>query len=65
MPLSQNDLRALVLIVESRERMNPSTLQAKLGLRRETVSRLITHLVQMGLVERRGFEMWRIRRRLY
>jgi len=65
MPLSQDDLRAIVLIVESRERMNPSTLQAKLGLRRETVSRLITHLVQMGLVERRGFEMWRIRRRLY
>jgi len=56
MPLSQNDLRALVLIVESRERMNPSTLQAKLGLRRETVSRLITHLVQMGLVERRDRE---------
>lgn len=36
--------------------MNPPTLQAELGLRRETVSRLITHLVQMGLVERRGRE---------
>jgi len=48
MPLSQNDLRALILIAGSREPMNPSTLQAELGVRRETVSRLITHLVKMG-----------------
>ena len=65
MPLGQNDLRALVVIAGSKEPMNPPSLQAELGLRRETVSRLITHLVQMGLVERRGFEMWRIRRSLY
>jgi len=37
MPFSQNDLRALVLIAGSREPMNPSSLQAELGLRRETV----------------------------
>ncbi len=39
MPLGQNDLRALVVIAGSREPMNPPSLQAELGLRRETVSR--------------------------
>ena len=57
MPLSQNDIRALVLITGSKEPVNPRTLQAELGLRRETISRLITHLVQIGLVERRGREV--------
>ncbi|MFZ2472148.1 MAG: hypothetical protein WAW52_09450 [Methanothrix sp.] len=57
MPLSQNDIRALVLITGSKEPMNPSVLQAELGLRRETVSRLITHLVEIGLSERRGREV--------
>lgn len=38
MPLGQNDLRALVVIAGSREPMNPPSLQAELGLRRETVS---------------------------
>jgi len=57
MSLSQNDIRALVLITGSKEPMNPRVLQAELGLRRETVSRLITHLVEMGLVERRGREV--------
>ena len=57
MPLSQNDVRALVLITGSKEPVNPSTLQAELGLRRETVSRLITHLVEMGLAERSGREV--------
>jgi hypothetical protein len=57
MPLSQNDIRALVLITGSKEPVNPGALQAELGLRRETVSRLITHLVEKGLVERRGREV--------
>ena len=57
MPLSQNDIRALVLITGSKEPVNPRTLQAELGLRRETISRLITHLVRIGLVERRGREV--------
>ena len=56
MPFSQNDIRALVLIAGSKEPSNPRTLRETLGLRRETVSRLITHLVKMGLVERRGRE---------
>jgi predicted transcriptional regulator len=56
MPFSQNDIRALVLITGSREPMNPRALQAELGLRRETISRLITHLVEKGLAERHGRE---------
>lgn len=57
MPLSQNDIRALVLITGSKEPANPGALQVELGLRRETVSRLITHLVEKGLAERRGREV--------
>lgn len=57
MPLSQNDIRALVLITGSKEPVNPGALQDGLGLRRETVSRLITHLVEKGLVERREREV--------
>ncbi|HPT36648.1 MAG TPA: hypothetical protein PLZ44_00010 [Methanothrix sp.] len=57
MPLSQNDIRALVLITGSEEPVNPGALQEELGPRRETVSRLITHLVEMGLAERRGREV--------
>jgi predicted transcriptional regulator len=57
MPFSQNDIRALVLIIGSEEPMNPRALQAELGLQRETISRLITHLVEKGLVERRGREV--------
>jgi hypothetical protein len=57
MHFSQNDIRALVLITGSKEPMNPRALLAELGLRRETVSRLITHLVEMGLVERSGREV--------
>jgi hypothetical protein len=57
MPLSQNDILALVLITGYKEPVNPGALQAELGLRGETVSRLITHLVDMGLAERRGREV--------
>jgi predicted transcriptional regulator len=56
MPFSQNDIRALVLITGSREPMNPGAIQSELRLRRETISRLITHLVEKGLVERHGRE---------
>jgi predicted transcriptional regulator len=57
MPLSQNDIRALFLITASKEPVNPRTLQVQLELRRETVSRIITHLVEKGLAERRGREV--------
>ena len=54
MRLSENDIRALVLIAVSEEPVNPGRLLEELGLRRETVSRLLTHLVEKGLVEREG-----------
>jgi len=57
MSFSQNDIRALVLITRSEEPMNPRILLTELGLRRETVSRLLTHLVDKGLVERKGREV--------
>ncbi|MDD2754447.1 MAG: hypothetical protein PHS80_02850 [Methanothrix sp.] len=57
MHFSQNDIRALVLITGSKQSINPRTLQEELRLRRETVSRLITHLVEIGLAERRGREV--------
>ena len=55
--MSENDIRALVLIAGPEGPMNPRVLLAELGLRRETVSRLLTHLVEKGLVERRGREV--------
>ena len=55
--MSQNDIRALVLVTGSKVPINPRALQAELGLRRETVSRLITHLVEIGLAERSGREV--------
>ena len=57
MRLSESEIRTLVLIAGSEEPMNPRVLLAELGLRRETVSRLLTHLVEKGLVERRGREI--------
>jgi hypothetical protein len=56
MRFSQNDVRALTFIAGSEDPVNPSTLREEFGLRRETVSRLLTHLVEMGLVERSGRE---------
>ena len=57
MPLSKNDIRALALIVGSEEPINSRILLGELGFRRETVSRLLTHLEDQGLVERRGREV--------
>jgi CRP-like cAMP-binding protein len=56
MPLSKNDIRALSLIAGSEEPVNPRILLEELGFRRETLSRLLTHLEKQGLVERRGRE---------
>lgn len=57
MSISQNEIRAIVIIAGSEEPATPRTLRDGLDLQRETVSRLITHLVQMGLVERRSHEV--------
>ncbi len=57
MRLSENDIRALALIAGSEEPVNPRTLLAELVFRRETVSRLLTHLEELGLIERSGREV--------
>lgn len=57
MPFSQNDIRTLAPIAGSEEPMNPRAFQVELGLQRVTISWLITHLVENGLVERRGSEV--------
>lgn len=56
MRLSENDIRTLVLIAGSEGPVNPRVLREKLGIRRETLSRLLTHLVKKGLAERRRHE---------
>ncbi|VVB65025.1 Sugar-specific transcriptional regulator TrmB [uncultured archaeon] len=57
MRLSENDIRALTFLAGSEEPVNPGRLLEELGLRRETVSRILTHLVEKGLIERRGREV--------
>jgi predicted transcriptional regulator len=57
MYLSKNDILALALIAGSEEPVNPRNLLAELGFRRETISRLLTHLEDQGLIERRGREI--------
>lgn len=55
--MSKNDIRALALIVGSEKPINSRILQEELGFRRETISRLLTHLEAQGLVERKGREV--------
>lgn len=57
MRLRKNDIQALAFIAGSKEPVNSRSLLAELGLRRETVSRLLTHLEEQGLVERKGREV--------
>jgi biotin operon repressor len=57
MRLSENKIVALVLITRSQEPVHPRSLQKELGLRSESVSRIITSLQDIGLVERAGGEI--------
>ena len=57
MRLSENEIVALVLITRSLEPVHPRGLQKELGLRSESVSRIITSLQDIGLVEREGGEI--------
>ena len=57
MRLSENEIRALVLITRSEVPVHPHDLHEVLGLRSESVSRIITHLQDIGLVERAGGEI--------
>lgn len=54
MRLSENEVRALIIIVRSNEPVRPSVLQRDLGLLKGSVSRIVTRLQDKGLVERAG-----------
>lgn len=57
MRLSENEVRALILITRSQEPVHPHALQRELGLLKGSVSRIITGLQDIGLVERAGGEI--------
>ena len=57
MRLSENEIVALVLITRSEVPAHPHDLHEELGLRSESVSRIITRLQDIGLVERAGGEI--------
>jgi predicted transcriptional regulator len=57
MRLSENEIRALVLITRSQVPVHPHDLHEVLDLRSESVSRIITGLQDIGLVERAGGEI--------
>ncbi|WP_348305227.1 helix-turn-helix domain-containing protein [Methanothrix sp.] len=52
MHLSENEVRALILITRSLEPVNPRDIQKELDLFKGSVSRIITSLQDIGLVER-------------
>lgn len=57
MRLSENEVRAQILITRAREPVHPSGLQKELGLLKSSISRIITSLQDIGLVERSGGEI--------
>ncbi|NPV63850.1 MAG: MarR family transcriptional regulator [Methanotrichaceae archaeon] len=52
MRLSENEVRALIVITRSEDPVHPSDLQKELGLLKGSISRIITHLQDKGLAER-------------
>jgi predicted transcriptional regulator len=57
MNLCENEVRALIHITRSREPVHPSGLQKELDILKGSVSRIITGLQDVGLVERAGGEV--------
>ena len=57
MRLSENEIMALLLVTCSEVPVRPHDLHEELGLQSETVSRIITRLQDIGLVERTGGEV--------
>ena len=55
--LSENQVLALTIITRSKALVHPQTLQEELGLLRGSISRIITALQDIGLVERAGGEI--------
>ncbi len=57
MHISENEVHALILITRSQEPVHPSGLQKEMGLLKGSISRIITSLQDIGLVERAGGEI--------
>lgn len=57
MCLSENEVRALIIITRSQGPVHPGDLRKELGLLKSSVSRIITRLRDIGLVERAGGEI--------
>ena len=57
MRLSENEVHALILITRSQEPVHPHALQKELSLLKGSISRIITGLQDIGLVERTGGEI--------
>jgi predicted transcriptional regulator len=55
--LSENQVLASIIITRSKARVNPQTLQEELGVLKGSISRIITALLDIGLVERAGGEI--------
>lgn len=57
MRLSENEVRALIILTRSQGPVHPGDLRKELGLLKSSVSRIITRLQDIGLVERAGGEI--------
>jgi len=57
MRLNRNEINALLLITSSQSALRPLDINAHLGLRRGSVSRIITQLRDKGLVDREDSEI--------
>ncbi len=57
MRLNRNEIKALLLITSSESVLRPLDINAHLGLRRGSVSRIITNLRNKGLVDRENSEI--------
>jgi predicted transcriptional regulator len=57
MRLSESEIRALMLVAGSEKALRPGDLSKALNLRPESLSRVVTDLVNKGLLEREGKEI--------
>lgn len=55
--LSESEIETLMLIARAEQALHPADLSMALNLRPETLSRIVTHLVNKGLLERKDREI--------
>jgi len=55
--LSESEIETLVLVAGAEQALHPVDLSTALNLRPETLSRIVTHLVNKGLLERKDREI--------